>query len=44
MPQDAPGTLPAEDYLKVLADILVDGKVVSPEYILDIAKLGDIAF
>ena len=43
MPQDAPGSLPAEEYFYVLADVLVDGKVVPADAILDINKLADIA-
>ena len=43
MPQDAAGSLPAEEYFYVLADILVDGKVVPADSVLDINKLADIA-
>ena len=44
MPQDAPGSLPAEEYFYVLADIMVDGKVVAADAVLDINKLTDIVF
>ena len=44
MPQDAPGSLPPEEYFYVLADVLVDGKVVPADAVLDINKLTDIAF
>ncbi len=44
MPQDAPGSLPPEEYFYVLADVLVDGQVVSADVVLDINKLADIAW
>jgi len=43
MPQDAAGSLPAEEYFYVLADILVDGKVVAADAELDVNRLADIA-
>ena len=44
MPQDAPGSLPPEEYFYVLADVMVDGKVVPADGVLDNSKLADIAF
>ena len=42
MPQDAPGSLPEEEYFQVLADILVDGQVVAADAVLDPSKLAEI--
>ncbi len=44
MPQDAPGTLEPEAYFQVLAGILVDGKIVAADAVLDINKLAEIIF
>jgi len=44
MPQDAPGSLPPEEYFYVLAEVMVDGQVVPAEAVLDSSKLADIAF
>ncbi len=42
MPQDAPGSLPEEEYFQVLADILVDGQIVAADAVLDPGKLAEI--
>jgi hypothetical protein len=44
MPQDAPGSLLAEQYFQVLADILVDGQAVPADAVLDGSKLAEIVF
>lgn len=44
MPQGQPGTLPPEEYLQVLAMVLVEGRVVAPDSPLDMAVLASIAF
>lgn len=44
MPQDNPGSLPAEQYLQVLARVLIDGGVVKPDSVLDPANLAAIKF
>ncbi len=44
MPQDAAGSLPPEEYFYVLADVMVDGKVVPADAVLDSNKLADIVF
>ena len=42
MPQDRPGSLPAEQYLQVLAGMLLEGGVVKPDAILDASNLAAI--
>lgn len=42
MPQDRPGSLSAEQYLQVLAGVLLDGGVVTPDTILDTNNLAAI--
>lgn len=44
MPQDNPGSLPAEQYLQVLARVLIDGGVLTPSSVLDSANLAAITF
>jgi len=42
MPQDAPGSLPADDYLAVLAKVLVENNVLAEDAILDPNNLQQI--
>lgn len=43
MPPSARGGLPVEEYLQIVAYVLVGHKVVQPDAALDISKLADIA-
>lgn len=42
MPQDAPGSLKTEEYLAVLAMVLVEDNVIPGDATLDMASLNDI--
>jgi len=44
MPSDAPGSLKAEEYLAVLAMVLVEDQVIPDSAVLDTSALNDIVF
>lgn len=43
MPQDAPGSLPDQQYLEILAFLLLENRYVEPDTVVEVERLGEIA-